>query len=87
MRRRNEGGLCDNGDCCDRQNTQPHLEKGPCVAGRTFRRLIAGSEEQCQVNNESVTHVEEEIRSGFEIWDTFTPKVRWDGLGVRPFPI
>jgi len=40
-----------------------------------------------KVNDETTTHVEEEIRAGFEIWDTFTSKVRWDGLGVRPFPI
>jgi|GEM_PF-6884217 len=53
MRHRNKSGLRDNGASCDRQSTQAHCEEGSRAAGRTSRRLIARSEEQRQVNDET----------------------------------
>jgi len=87
MRRRNEGGLRDHRSRCDRQNTRAHREKGPCAARRTFRRLIAKTEEQRQVNDETVTAVVKEIRSMLGVLRAFAQNESSDRSGVLPFPI
>jgi len=80
----------DSANETNRQNTGAHSEKGPCAAGGTFRRLIAKTEEQRQVNDETVTTVEKEIRSLFGVLRAFVQNEnadRSDRLKMLPFPI
>ena len=87
MRRRNESGLRDYRSRCDRQKTQSHREKGSRAARRTSRRLIARSEDQGQVNDETVTTVEKEIRSMLGVLRAFAQNESSDRSGVLPFSI